>query len=58
MKKQYINPTTITIMVETQPLMEFGSGNGDTLNGGGSKGNYDSSMGQASRQGGGWDDED
>lgn len=57
MKKQYIIPTTMTLKVETQNHMLFGSETGDgTLNGGGSKGNY--SGGQLSRERGGWDDED
>ena len=57
MKKIYQNPTTEIVMVETQPLMEFGSNTGnDTINGGGNKGDY--SGGQLSRDGGGWDDED
>ena len=58
MKKQYINPVTVTIKVETQPLMGFGSETGEnTINGGGNKGNY-SGSGQLSRERGGWDDED
>ena len=57
MKKQYINPETITIKIETQAHMLFGSPDGENLNGGGNKGNY-SGSGQLSRQGGGWDDED
>ena len=58
MKKQYINPTTVTIKVETQNHMLFGSPESDgTLNGGGSKGNYGGS-GQLSRESGAWDDED
>ena len=57
MKKQYLIPNTVTVLLETQPLMAF-SDNGDgTLNGGGSKGNYGGS-GQLSRQSGWSDDED
>lgn len=58
MKKLYITPKTLTIIVETQNHMLFGSGTGEsTLNGGGSKGDY-SGSGQASREGNFWDDED
>ena len=57
MKKQYINPTTVAIKVETQNHMLFASENGDgTLNGGGNRGNY--SSGQLSRESSFWDDED
>ena len=57
MKKQYINPTTVTIKVETQNHMLFGSDTGEgTKNGGGNKGDY--SSGQLSRESGAWDDED
>ena len=57
MKKQYIIPTTMTLKVETQNHMLFGSETGDgNFNGGGNKGDY--SGGQLSRERGGWDDED
>ena len=57
MKKQYINPTTVTIKVETQNHMLFGSDTGEgTKNGGGNKGDY--SSGQLSRESGAWDDEE
>ena len=58
MKKQYINPTTVTIILEAQPIMQFGSDTGEgTKNGGGNMGNY-SGSGQLSRESGAWDDED
>lgn len=57
MKKQYISPVTITVRVETENLMQFGSLNGENLNGGGNKGDY-SGSGQLSREASGWDDED
>lgn len=57
MKKQYINPTTVTIKVETQNHMLFGSDTGEgTKNGGGNMGNY--SGGQLSRESGAWEDEE
>ena len=52
MKKQYIKPTTVTVKVETQGhLLNFSENADGTLNGGGSKGNYNSSsMSQFSRE--------
>ena len=59
MKKIYNSPSTIVVAVKTQKHMLFGSPDGDTLNGGGNKGNYNSSsMEQASRKSSSWDDED
>lgn len=55
MKKQYIAPNTVAINVQTQGHMLFGSGDGNTINGGGNKGNY--SGNQLSRESN-WTDED
>lgn len=52
MKKQYIIPALVTINVETQAPMLFGSGTEETKNGGGSKGDFNSgSMSQLSNEG-------
>ena len=52
MKKQYIIPALVTINVETQAPMLFGSGTEETKNGGGSKGDFNSgSMTQLSNEG-------
>lgn len=52
MKKQYIIPALVTINVETQAPMLFGSGTEETKNGGGSKGDFNSgSMQQLSNEG-------
>lgn len=41
MKKQYISPEAITIKLETQKHMLFGSDSGEgQLNGGGNRGDY------------------
>ena len=58
MKKKYINPITVTIKVETQNHMLFGSTTSETtINGGGSAGDYDDSdLEQLSRGGGFFDD--
>ena len=55
MKKNYIKPCTDTITVKIQSLMDATSNN---INMGGSKGYYNSDMGQASRGGNNWDDDD
>ena len=58
MKKLYIAPRIISVVLEAENEMLLGSENGDgTYNGGGSKGDY--SSGQLSRRGGAdWDDEE
>lgn len=57
MKKIYNSPSTIVVAVKTQKHMLFGSPDGgNTLNGGGNKGDY--SANQASRKSSIWDDED
>lgn len=61
MKKTYINPTTFIFAVRTQQHMLIGSPIGtNAINGGGSKGDFNSTtMEQASRQGGSlWEDEE
>ena len=47
MKKIYLQPETMVINVNLESAMLFGSGGGDTINGGGDKGPFDD-----------WDDED
>ncbi len=52
MKKNYIKPCTNTITIQ-QNLLQSNS-----INLGGSKGTYNSSMGQLSREGSSWDDDE
>lgn len=54
MKKNYIKPCTTSITVMAHNLLQ------DSINMGGSKGTFSSTMNQASRRGGdsSWDDED
>ena len=41
MKKIYLQPETMVINVNLESAMLFGSGGGDTINGGGDKGPFD-----------------
>ena len=49
MKKAYINPALEVVTIATRRGLLFASGEGDNLNGGGSKGNY-SGSGQLGRE--------
>jgi hypothetical protein len=60
MKKIYLQPETMVINVNLESAMLFGSGGGDTINGGGDKGPFDPEHQTMGSRGGryDWDDED
>lgn len=46
MKKTYMQPATMIVVLETQPIMGFGSPiNSDSIKGGGSQGNFEPEAG-------------
>ena len=60
MKKIYLQPETMVINVNLESAMLFGSGGGDTINGGGNRGDFDPGSQIMGSRGGrnDWDDED
>lgn len=58
MKKEYLNPTTDIIIINTEHHLLFGSEiNGTDANGGGDMGNYEDGMPIQSRTNSIWDED-